>query len=167
MKKNLLILGLITLTTSVCATELSDFVGNYELASGSANCDESFKVSSYMKNGGECLSIKRNSPGMQWSRTDKVCNVDQATALEVNDIPAPIYIGTITHSDFAALNGAKLYHSHVQLTEYTNGGVLRQQEESSLSLDDAGNLEYKLTSIDADGVQTTEFTQSNCTYVRQ
>ncbi len=161
MKNKLALVTLMTLTTSISAVETQDFVGTYKLLSGDVECEQSLVASEVTREGSLCLSLKRKSPGMDWARTEKVCNINEVEAVSVDDIPAPIFLGTITSSDFAAMDASTLYHSSLQVTEYVDGRVFRLQNESYLSFNEHQELVFENTSV---GIEGAEFTRTYCTY---
>ncbi len=172
MKKALSLLSLLVLSTSVLATVPTDFVGEYKLLKGSPECEQNFSITEFENENGLCLSIKRNSPGMGWAKTEKICNINQQLPLLVEDIPAPVYVGTITTSDFSLMKDTMitsadiLYHGVVQTTEYDDGRVYKLQNETYLLLNEDQNLVFDHKEFLLNNGLVDSFEATNCTYQR-
>lgn len=166
MNKGLALLILITMTTSAFAANIQKFIGTYSLDNGDDSCKETLSIQFIEDT--QCLFVK-TSGAETYSRTDKICNFNQPTSINVENIPAPIHMGTITNST-ATVTGPNMimpedsiYHFSMELVQYTTGLKEQNSHEINLNLADEETLfySYKFTKTGNYGV---ELKNENCEY---
>lgn len=169
MKKLFILLSLLSVTSlSALAADIASFEGDYRIAEGDTNCYQNLKVVPIKD--GSCLSISMNNDDMDWSVTDKICNVNQPVSVSVEEIPSIMNVGTITISDFSLMEDTMitsadiLYHATVQLTDYTNGATYRDSFESYMRMDSSSDMTYIFIRSKAVNGKVEKANRATCQY---